>query len=124
MKNMLCNLMEYMLTNWDDAKGTVHMVKTRILEIDAQLMEMERPFAWKGNTSNSSYRGIHGESHYRGGGGSGSAMGGMILPTRGGSGSATGCTMVPPPAPAFSIPSTVELLIKHLKAMAAQQPAL
>ena len=35
MKNMLCNLMEDILTNWVDARDTVQTVKTTISEIDA-----------------------------------------------------------------------------------------
>ena len=120
MKNMLYNLIEDMLTNWADARDKVWTVKTRISEIDAHLTTMENSFAWKGNAGISGHGGLNGGSRDRGGGGSGSAMGGMVLPNGGGSGSATGCTMVPPPALSFPMPSTVEPLFKRLKAMVSQ----
>ena len=123
MKNMLCNLMEDMLTNWADARDTVQSVKTRISEIDAQLTAMESSFAWKGNVGISGHGGLNGGSRDRGGGGSGSTMGGMVLHSHGDSGNATRCTIAPPPALSFPIPSTVEPLFKCLKEMSAQQPA-
>ena len=83
-------------------------------------MAMESSFAWKGNVGIYGHRGLNADSCDRGGGGSGRATGGVVLPTGGGSGSATGCTIAPPPALPFPIPSTVESLFKHLKEMAAQ----
>ena len=50
MNNMLYNLMEDMLTNWEDARDTIQMVKTITLETYAHLTTMERSFAWKGST--------------------------------------------------------------------------
>ena len=37
LKNMLCNLAEDMLSNWVEARIAVHSMKTKIVEIDAQL---------------------------------------------------------------------------------------
>ena len=63
MKNMLCNLMEDMLT-----RDTVQMVNTRILEIDAQLTAMESSFAWKGNVGFTGHGGLNGGNCNQGGG--------------------------------------------------------
>ena len=80
MKNMLCNLMEDMLINWVDARDMVQTVKTRISEIDAQLIAMESAFASKGNAGISGHGGLNEGSCERGGGGRGSATGGLVLP--------------------------------------------
>ena len=40
MKNMLCNLAEDMLSNWFEARVVVHTMKSKITEIEAQLMAM------------------------------------------------------------------------------------
>ena len=66
------------------------------------------------------HSGLNGGNRDWGGGGSGSTTGGLVLPNGGGSGSATGCTIAPPLALSFPIPSTMELLFKRLKAMDAQ----
>ena len=87
--------MEDMLTNWEDARDTIQMVKTITLETYAHLTTMESSFAWKGSTGISGQGGMLGDSREWGGNGSSSAMGGMVLPSGGDTGSANGCTMVP-----------------------------
>ena len=72
----------------------------------------------------SGHGGLNGGSCHRGGGGTISTIGGMVLPTRGGSGSVTGCTIAPPPSPSFPIPSMMEPLFKRLKVMVSQLPSL
>ena len=108
MKNMLCNLVEDMLNNWVEARDFVLTMKTGMVEIDAQLTAINNSFSYKGTASISA----HGGRDW-GGGGSGSATGGLVLTSRGGggSGSATGCTTMAPQAPPFPIPLTIEPLL-------------
>ena len=123
MKNILCNLVEDMLNNWSDTRDSVLAIKTKIVDNDAQLTTMDKSFAWKDNASISGHAGLSGGGCDRGGGGSGSAIGGMVLVSRGGggSGSMTWCTTTTPHAPPFPIPSTIEPLFKCLKEMSSQK---
>ena len=57
----------------------------------------------------------------QGGVSSGSESGGWALTSLGGSGSATGCSTKTPRVKPFSVPSTVEPLLKRLKDSSAQQ---
>ena len=88
---MLCNLVEDMLSCWSDARDSVLVMKARMAEIDSQLMTLDNTFAWKGTV------GITGHGGLRGGG-SGSAIRGVlhIGCGGGGSGSATSCTNASP----------------------------
>ena len=79
MKNMLCNLVEDMLTNWSDARDSVLAVKSRIAEIDAQLTAMDNSFSWKGTAGISGHGSLNGGGHDWGGGGRGSSTGGLVL---------------------------------------------
>ena len=40
------NLMEYMLSNWLDAHDTFLVVKAKMVEMDAQLTNLDNTFAW------------------------------------------------------------------------------
>lgn len=123
-KNMLCNLVEDMLSNWSDARDSVHAMKTRMAEIDSQLTTMDNSFAWKGTVGITSHGSLGGGNHDLRGGGSVSTTGGVVHVGcgRGGSGSVTGCTITAPQAPPFPIPSTMEPLFKRLKNMISQKP--
>ena len=115
LKNMLCNLAEDMLSNWVKAQIVVHSMKTKITEINAQLMAMDKSFSWKGMASISSLNVHNSGGGAQGCGASGSEKGGHAITSLGGSGSATGCSSKTPCAKPYPIPSTVEPLFKRLK---------
>ena len=48
MKNMLCNLVEDMLSNRSNARDSVLSMKIGIAEINSQLTAMDNSFTWKG----------------------------------------------------------------------------
>ena len=83
---MLCNLVKDMLSYWSDARDSILVMKARMAKIDSHLTTLDNTFAWKGTV------GIIGHG-VLGGGGSGSATGGIVHVGcgGGGSGSATGC---------------------------------
>ena len=112
LKNMLCNLVEDILSNWVEARIAVHSMKTKIVEIDAQLTAMDKTFSWKGTTSISSLNIHNSGGGAQGGGASGSETGGRAITSIGGSGSAIGGSSKMPRAKPFLVPSTVEPLFK------------
>ena len=124
MKNKLCNLVKDMLSNWVEAHDSILSMKTRMAEIDSHLTAMDNSFSWKGTRGISGHGGLYRGGHDRGGGGSGSATGGMVFTSHGGCGNgrSIGCTMIYPPSPPFPIPLTVEPLFKCLKEMYSQNP--
>ena len=111
---MLCNLAEDMLSNWAEARIAVHSMKTKIVEIDAQLTAMDKTFSWKGTTSISS-------GGAQGGGASGSEMSVRAITSLGGNDSATGGSSKMPHAKPFSVPSTVEPFFKRQKGSSTPQ---
>ena len=60
IKNMLCNLVEDMLSNWSDARDSVLVMKTRMAEIDSQLTALDNTFTWKGTVGIIGYGGLGG----------------------------------------------------------------
>ena len=107
---MLCNLAEDMLSNWSKAQVVVHTMKSKITEIEAQLMAMDNSFSWKGAAHMSSLNGRKAGGCAQGGGASGSEYGGRDLTSLGGSGSGTSFSIESPRIKPFLIPSTVEPL--------------
>ena len=88
---MLCNLVEDMLSYWSDARDSILVMKARMAEINSQLTTLDNMFTWKGMV------GITGHG-VLGGGGSGSATGGIVHVGCGGGGSvsATSCMNASP----------------------------
>ena len=121
MKNMLCNMVEDILSNWSEAQVVVHTMKTKITDIEAQLTAMDNSFAWKGTTSISSLNGMKVGGRTQGGGASGSESGGRALTSLDGSGNGIDCSTEAPHVKPFLIPSMVEILFKRLKEMSIQQ---
>ena len=104
-----------MLSNWAEARIAVQSMKTKITEMDAQLMAVDKSFSWKGTTTISSLNFHNSRGCAQGGSASGSEMGGHHITSLGGSGSATGFSTKTPCAKPYPIPSTVEPLFKRLK---------
>ena len=67
----------------------VHTMKMKIVEIDAQLTDLDKTFSWKGTASISSLNVHNSGGGEKGGGANGSEMGGCAITSLGGSGSAT-----------------------------------
>ena len=122
LNNMLCNLVEDMLSNWVKAQIAVQSMKSKITEMDAQLTAMDNSFSWKGTASISSLNVHKTGGGAQGGVASGSESGGRSLTSLGGRGSAMGCSTKTPRVKPFPIPSTMEPLLKRLKDSPAQQP--
>ena len=74
LKNMLFNLAEDMVSNWAKVQITIHSMKAKIAEMDAQLMAMDNSFSWKGTTRISSLN-----VHKTGGGAQGGIASGTKL---------------------------------------------
>ena len=98
---MLCNLAEDMISNWAEDRMAVHSMKMKIVEIDAQLTELDKTFSWKGTASISSLNVQKSRGEAQGGGASGGAsgseMGGRAITSLGGN----GCSSKSPWAKSF-----------------------